>query len=283
MSEVHEMQLNNGVKMPIIGYGTFQITDAAECERCVSEAVEIGYRMIDTAAHYGNEEAVGKAINNCGVPREELFINTKLSVRNNSYEKAKEAIDRQLDRLGLEYLDMMLIHHPFGDVYGAWRALSEANKAGKIRAIGVSNFEAYRLMDLVLCNEITPAVNQVETHPYCQQNRVRKVMDEFGIKLVASETLAQGRNNLFHDERFVKIGEKYGKSASQVVLRWHVQRQDIIIPKSTHKERMQENFDIFDFELTDEEMAVFDPLDTGESIFCDRRDPERVRSFLQNH
>lgn len=275
-----EVTLNNGIQMPIIGFGTFKITDPKECVRCVHDAIGIGYRMIDTAAHYHNEAAVGEAINTCGVPREELFLTTKLAVPDNSYEGAKAAIDRQLQLLQQDYVDLLLIHHAYGDTYGAWRAMTEAYKAGKLRSIGVSNFEAYRLMDFALCNEIVPAVDQVETHPYCQQHLARKVMDEFDIKQVASETLAQGKNNLFHDERFTAIGEKYGKSASQVVLRWHIQRGDIIIPKSTHKERMEENYNIFDFELTDEEMAVFDPLDTGDSIFCDRRDPERVRTFL---
>lgn len=273
--------LNNGVEMPIIGFGTFQIKDPEECERCVRDAVEIGYRSIDTAAHYFNEEAVGKAIRSCKVPREQLFITSKLMVTNNTYEKAKAAIDQQLKALQMDYLDLYLIHHPFGDVYGAWRAMEEAYRAGKLRAIGVSNFEPYRLMDFVLNNDIVPAVDQAETHPYCQQNRLRKVMDEFHIQLVASETLAQGRNNLFHDERFLEIGRRYGKTAGQVVLRWHIQRNDIIIPKSTHKERMAENFDVFDFSLTDEEMKVFEPLDTGESIFADRRDPERVRAFCR--
>jgi diketogulonate reductase-like aldo/keto reductase len=269
--------LNNGVKMPVIGFGTYQITDPGLCERCICDAVNIGYRSIDTAAHYNNLEAVGIGIKNCGVPRDDLFITSKLLVKDNSYERAKIAIDQQLTALQLDYLDLFLIHHPFGDTYGAWRALDEANRAGKIRVIGVSNFEAYRLMDFVLNNETIPAVNQVETHPYCQQHRVRKVMDEFDIKLVASETLAQGRNNLFNDERFVEIGKRYHKTASQVVLRWHLQRNDIIIPKSTHKNRIAENFDIFNFNLTDKDMSIFDPLDTGESIFVDRRDPERVR------
>ena len=275
--------MNNGIEMPVIGFGTFQITDLAECERCVCDAVEIGYRSIDTAAHYKNEAAVGRALRACGVPREQLFLTSKLLVKDNSYERAKAAIDRQLDTLQVDYLDLLLIHHPYGDVYGAWRAMEEAYRSGKLRAIWVSNFEAYRLMDFILNNEIPPAVDQVETHPYCQRRRVRAVMDEFGVKLVASETLAQGRNNLFHDERFTAIGKKYGKTASQVVLRWHIQQGNIVIPKSVHKERMAENFDIFDFALTPEEMAVFAPLDTGESIFCDRRDPERVRQFCKNH
>lgn len=227
---MYNITLNNGVEMPVIGFGTFQITDSAECERCVLDA-----------------------------------------------------IDRQLKRLQLDYLDMLLIHHPYGDVYGAWRAMEEAYKAGKIRAIGVSNFEAYRLMDFVLNNEITPAVDQVETHPYCQQHRVKKVMEEFNIRLVASETLAQGRNNLFHDERFAEIAARHGKTIGQVVLRWHLQSNHTAIPKSVHRERMAENYDIFDFDLTPEEMAVFEPMDTGDSIFCDRRDPERVRTFYTQH
>ena len=274
------MKLNNGVEMPQIGFGTFQIRDTAECAHCICDAVDIGYRMIDTAKQYCNAEGVARGIKECGVPRDALFVTSKMLVHDNSYEGASKAIDRDLKELGLDYLDMYLIHHAYGDVYGAWRAMEEAYKAGKIRAIGVSNFEAYRLMDFILGNEIVPAVNQVETHPYCQQKRVKKVMKEFGVTLVASETLAQGRNGLFTDPRFMEIGEKYGKTAAQVVLRWHVQQGHIIIPKSVHKERMQQNFDVFDFELTDDEMKVFEPLDTGESIFCDRRDPERVREYM---
>ena len=280
---MHNITLNNGVEMPVIGFGTFQITDADECMKCVREAIDTGYRMIDTAAHYHNEEYVGRAINESGVPREQIFITSKLAVSDNDYENAKAAIDRQLRLLDQDYLDLLLIHHPYGDVYGAWRAMQEAYKAGKLRSIGVSNFEAYRLMDFVLNNEIVPAVDQVETHPYCQQKRVQKVMDEFGIRLVASETLAQGRNNLFQDKNFGKIAEAHGKTIGQVVLRWHLQAGHTVIPKSVHKERIKENFDIFDFELSEEEMKVFEPYDTGESIFCDRRDPERVRTFCKEH
>ena len=276
--------LNNGVEMPPVGFGVFQITDGKECERCVCDAVEIGYRAIDTAAHYHNEEAVGEGVRRCGIPREQLFITSKLMVKDAGYEKTLKAFDESLKRLRLDYLDMYLIHHPYGDCYGSWRAMEKLYQEGYIRAIGVSNFEPYRLVDLVINNAIVPAVDQTETHPYCQQVRLKETMKEWDIKLVASEGLAQGRNGLFTDPVFTKIGEKYGKTAAQVVLRWHIQREDIVIPKSTHKDRMAQNFDVFDFELTQEEMGMFDAYDTGESIFCDRRDPERVKKFcMQIH
>ena len=276
--------LNNGVEMPPVGFGVFQITDGKECERCVCDAVEIGYRAIDTAAHYHNEEAVGEGVRRCGIPRDQLFITSKLMVKDAGYEKTLKAFDESLKRLRLDYLDMYLIHHPYGDCYGSWRAMEKLYQEGYIRAIGVSNFEPYRLVDLVINNEIVPAVDQTETHPYCQQVRLKETMKEWDIKLVASEGLAQGRNGLFTDPVFTKIGEKYGKTAAQVVLRWHIQREDIVIPKSTHKERMAQNFDVFDFELTQAEMGTFDAYDTGESIFCDRRDPERVKKFcMQIH
>ena len=280
---MYKTTLNNGIAMPVIGYGTFQITNPIECEQCVRDAIDVGYRLIDTAAHYNNIEYVGEGVRNSGIPREELFISSKLLIPDNNYERAKTAIDRQLTKMGLDYLDMMLIHHPYGDVYGAWRALTEAYKAGKLRAIGVSNFEPYRLMDFVLNNDTIPAINQVETHPYCQQIKAKKVMNEFNIKLVASETLAQGRNNLFHDERLVTIAEHHNKTVGQIVLRWHLQNGHIIIPKTVHKERMIENYNIFDFNLTPDEIAIFNPMDPGNSIFCNRRDPEIVRAFCTQH
>ena len=267
--------------MPVIGFGTFQITDPTECERCVREALEVGYRMVDTAALYQNEAYVGRGIRSSGIAREEIFVVSKLAVVDNGYEAAKKAIDVRLQELGLDYLDMLLIHHPYGDVFGAWRAMEEAYRDGRLRAIGVSNFEAYRLMDFVKSNDVVPAVDQVETHPFCQQKRVKKVMEEFGIRLVASETLAQGQRGIFHDPALMKIAQAHGKSVGQVILRWHLQNGHIVIPKTVHKERMQENLNIFDFELTPEEMAVFEPMDTGDSIFCDRRDPERVKIFLK--
>lgn len=274
--------LNNGVEIPPIGFGVFQITDPNECERCVCEAVEVGYRMIDTAAHYHNEEAVGDAVKHCGVGRDKLFITSKLMAKDAGYENTLKAFDESMKKLKLDYLDLYLIHHPYGDCYGSWRAMEKLYKEGYIRAIGVSNFEPYRLVDITINNEIAPAVNQTETHPYCQQKKLKETMKEWDIKLTAAEGLAQGQRGLFTDPTFTKIGEKYGKTAAQVVLRWHVQREDIIIPKSTHKERMAQNFDIFDFELTPEEMAMFDSYDTGNGIFVDRRDPERVKTYCKH-
>lgn len=273
------IKLNNGIEMPAIGFGVFQITELKECERCVCNAVEIGYRAIDTAAHYGNEEAVGEAVKHCGIPREQLFITSKLMVKDSGYEKTLKAFDKTLKKMKLDYLDLYLIHHAYGDCYGSWRAMEKLYREGYIRAIGVSNFEPYRLVDITVNNEIVPAVNQTETHPYCQQIKLKETMKEWDIKLIASEGLAQGRRGLFTDPVFTDIGAKYGKTAAQVVLRWHIQREDIIIPKSTHKERMTQNFDIFDFELSSEDMAAFAPYDTGEGIFVDRRDPERVKKF----
>lgn len=271
--------LNNGVEMPVIGFGTFQIQDPELCERCVIDAVEIGYRAIDTAAHYFNEEAVGNAIRHCGIPREDLFITSKLMVCDAGYEKTKKAFEASLRRLQLDYLDLYLIHHPYGDVFGSWRAMEELYREGKIRAIGVSNFEPFRFVDIAINNEIVPCMDQTETHPYCQSVKLKKTLQEFGACLTAAEGLAQGRNGLFTDPIFTEIGKRYGKTAAQVVNRWHLQRGDLIIPKSVHKERIAENFDIFDFSLTDEEMAAFSPMDTGNGIFCDRQDPERVKLF----
>ncbi len=276
---IENVKLNNGVEMPPIGFGVFQITDLKECERCVRDAIEVGYRAVDTAAHYHNEEAVGEAVRNCGIPRDQIFITSKLMVKDAGYENTLKAFDTTLKKMKLDYLDLYLIHHAYGDCYGSWRAMEKLYKEGYIRAIGVSNFEPYRLVDLLLNNEVIPAIDQTETHPYCQQVKLKETMKEWDIKLTASEGLAQGQRGLFTDPTFTKIGEKYGKTAAQVVLRWHVQRGDIIIPKSTHKERMAQNFDIFDFELTPEEMAAFDPYDTGAGIFGDRRDPERVKKF----
>ena len=274
----HTVTLNNGIDMPLIGFGTYQITDPDLCRYCVIEAVDIGYRMIDTAAYYGNEKAVGAGIRDCGIPREELFVVSKLTVRDAGYEKAKEAFVRTLDKLGTDYLDLYLIHHPYGDCFGSWRAMEELYHEGKVRAIGVSNFEPYRYMDIMLGNEVVPAVNQSETHPFYPQDQLRETMEPYGTRLVASLPLAEGKNGIFTNPVLTGIGQKYGKTPAQVVLRWHLQRGTIIIPKSTHRERMKENFEVFDFELTPEDMELIARMDTGKG-FVDRRDPRRVKAF----
>lgn len=277
--EKKTVKLNNGVEMPVIGFGVFQITDLEECERCVCDAIEVGYRAIDTASHYHNEEAVGKAIRHCGVPREELFITTKFMCGDAGYDRTMRAFELSMKKLGLDYLDLYLIHHPYGDIYGSWRAMEKLYQEGRIRAIGICNVEPFRYVDMAINNEIKPAIVQTETHPYCQQKKLKECLKEFDTKLTAAEGMAQGRNGLFTDPVLTAIGAKYGKTAAQVVNRWHLQREDIIIPKSTHRERMEENFDIFDFQLSQEDMAAFDPMDTGAGIFCDRQDPERVKAF----
>jgi len=269
--------LNNGVKMPILGYGVFQITDAAECEQCVVDAIETGYRLIDTAAGYGNEEAVGRAIKRSCVSREELFITTKLWIADTGYAKTKDAFARSLSRMDLDYLDLYLIHQPFGDVYGSWRAMEELYREGKIRAIGVSNFYPDRLIDLFMNNEIVPAVNQVETHPFCQQVESMNIMQEFGVQIQSWGPFAEGRNNLFTNETLQKIAEKHGKSVAQVVLNWLTQRGVAAIPKSVRKERIAENFNVFDFTLDSEDLVNIAALDTRESLFFSHRDPNMVK------
>jgi len=269
--------LNNGVEMPIMGFGVFQITDAGQCERSVLDAIEAGYRLIDTAASYGNEEAVGRAIKKSGVPREELFITTKLWVSDTGYETTKAAFERSLRNLQLDYLDLYLIHQPFGDVYGSWRAMEELYRDGKIRAIGVSNFYPDRLVDFVLNNDITPAVNQIETHPFCQQIDSQKIMEEYQVQIESWAPFAEGKNNIFHNKTLATLAEKHSKSVAQVILRWLVQRGVVVIPKSVHKERIIENFNIFDFELSAEDMAAIAALDTKESLFFSHRDPEIVK------
>ena len=257
--------LNNGVQMPLEGFGVFQVTDAAQCEHAVSDALEAGYRLIDTAAAYMNEEAVGNAIRTSDIPRKDLFITTKLWVQDSDYESAKKAFETSLNKLGLEYLDLYLIHQPFHDYYGAWRAMEELYKEGRIRAIGVSNFYPDRLVDLCVNAEIIPAVNQVECHPFFQQKDALKVMKEYGVQLEAWGPFAEGKNNFFKNPILAEIAAKYGKSVAQVALRWNVQRGVVVIPKSVHKERIQENFNIWDFELSDKDMeAIFD-MDIGHS------------------
>lgn len=271
--------LNNGVKMPIIGFGVYQVPDAEECENAVYEALVAGYRLIDTAAGYLNEEAVGRAIKRSGVPREDLFITTKLWVQDAGYESAKLAFSKSLKKLQLDYIDLYLIHQPFGDYYGAWRAMEDLYREGKIKAIGVSNFLPDRLMDLIMHNEIVPAVNQVETHPFYQQIDNSAFMKEQGVQHESWASFAEGRNNLFNNEVLTSIAEKHNKSVAQVVLRWLVQREIVVIPKSVHKERIVENFDIFDFELDAEDTERISTLDTGESLFLSYHDPEVAKGM----
>jgi diketogulonate reductase-like aldo/keto reductase len=271
--------LNNGVEMPLLGFGVYQITDANECERSVYDAIKAGYRLIDTVAVYQNEKAVGKAIKRSGVPREELFITTKLWIQDTGYESTKKAFARSLERLQLDYLDLYLIHQSFGDVYGSWRAMEELYAQGKIRAIGVSNFQMDRLIDLIIHNEVTPAVNQIETHPFCQQIDSAQFMKENNVQIESWGPFAEGRNNMFGNEVLASIANKYNKSLAQVILRWLTQREVVVIPKSVHKERIIENFNIFDFELSQEDMETIATLDTKESLFFSHRDPEMVKGL----
>ena len=269
--------LNNGIEMPILGFGVFQVTDLAECERSVVDAIGTGYRLIDTAASYGNEEAVGKAIKNSGVPREELFITTKLWIQSDGYEGTKKAFNNSLKRLQLDYLDLYLIHQPIGDVYGEWRAMEDLYKQGSVRAIGVSNFHPDRLIDLIIHNKVVPAVNQIETHPFHQQIAAQKFLKENNVQIESWGPFAEGKNNIFHNNLLRSIGEKYNKSIAQVILRWLTQRGVVAIPKSVRKERMEENFNIFDFQLSPEDMNAIKSLDTNTSSFFDHRDPEKVK------
>jgi diketogulonate reductase-like aldo/keto reductase len=274
---MQKVVLNNGVEMPILGFGVYQITDAEECERSVSEALRTGYRLIDTAAAYENEEEVGKAIKSGGVAREDIFVTTKLWIQDAGYESAKQAFERSLRRLQLDYLDLYLIHQPYGDVYGSWRAMEELYREGRIRAIGVSNFQTDRLMDLMLHNKVVPAVNQIETHPFCQQIETQKFLQENGVQIESWGPFAEGRNNIFGNELLLSIAGKYEKTVAQVILRWLTQRGVVAIPKSVRKERIVENFNIFDFELSPEDMDAVVSLDTKKSVFFDHRDPEIVK------
>ena len=269
--------LNNGVEMPILGFGVYQIPDAVECERCVYDALQVGYRSIDTAAAYMNEVAVGKAIKSSGVPREELFITTKLWIQDAGYEKAKKAFEKSLNRLQLDYLDLYLIHQPFGDVYGSWRAMEELYHEGKIRAIGVSNFMPDRLMDLIVHNEVIPAVNQVETNPYYQQIEAAAFMKDNKVQIESWAPFAEGKNDIFHHAVLSSVAEKHDKSVAQVILRWLIQRDIVVIPKSVNKDRMIENFDVFGFELDQDDMTRIASIDTGASSFFSHRNPEMVK------
>ncbi|UVE70234.1 aldo/keto reductase (plasmid) [Burkholderia pyrrocinia] len=274
---MQDVTLNNGMKMPIVGYGVFQIGDEAECERCVVDAVQAGYRLIDTAASYKNEQAVGRGLKRCGVPRDQLFVTSKLWVEDAGYERARVAIDKSLKRLGLDYLDLFLIHQPFSDVHGAWRAMEEAHRAGKLRAIGLSNFHPDRLMDIACFNEVTPAVNQIEVNPFHQQHESVDFMRGLGVQPEAWAPFAEGRNNLFDNAQLVAIAQRHGKTVGQVVLRWVVQRGIVALAKSVRKERMLENLAVFDFELSAEDMQAIATLETGTSSFFSHRDPAIVK------
>ncbi len=279
---MHTITLNNGVEMPLLGFGTYQVTDAAECERSVTAALQTGYRLLDTAAAYGNEEAVGRAIRQSGVTRAELFVTTKLWIRDTSYEGAKRAFETSLRKLGLDYLDLYLLHWPFNDVYGAWRALEELYKQGRIRAIGVSNFLPERLLDLLLHHDVVPAVNQIETHPQYQRPAVHEFLRQQGVQHQAWAPFGQGKINVFENEVLRAIAHKHQKTVAQVVLRWLTQRGIAVIPKSVHPERIAENFQVFDFELSAADLQAIAALDTNQSALFDQLDPvqvQRLHSF----
>ena len=272
--------LSNGVKMPILGYGVYQVTKD-ECERCVSDALAVGYRSIDTAQSYFNEEETGNAIAKSGIPREEIFLTSKVWIEHYGYEECKKSIETSLGKLRTDYLDLMLLHQPFSDYYGAWRALEEYYEAGKIRAIGISNFYPDRMIDIASFARIRPMVNQVETHPFNQQIEAKKWMDKYGIQIEAWAPFGEGRGGLFENEVLSEIGAKYGKTTAQVMLRWHIQRGVVVIPKSTHRERMEENLSVFDFVLSDEDMASIAALDKAQSSFFSHYDPAMVEWFVK--
>ena len=274
---MEEVELNNGIRMPILGFGVFQVPDLTECENAVLTAIETGYSLIDTAASYMNESAVGNAIKKSGVARKELFITTKLWVQDTGYEKTRKAFERSINKLQTDYLDLFLIHQPYGDVHGSWRAMEEMHKAGRIKAIGLSNFQPDRVMDIIAFNEVVPAVNQVETHPFNQQIETQKFLIENKVQIEAWGPLAEGKNDLFRNELLLSIGAKYKKSIAQVVLRWLIQRKIVAIPKSVRKERIKENFNVFDFEISPEDMGSISSLDIETSSFFDHRDPEIIK------
>ncbi len=269
--------LNNGVKMPILGFGVFQIPDPELCEKTVIEAINVGYRLIDTAASYMNESAVGNAIKNCGVERSSLFITSKLWVQDHGYENTKVAFERSLNKLQLDYLDLYLIHQPYGDVFGSWRAMEELYEAGKIRAIGVSNFLPYKLLDLMLFNKIPPAVNQIETHPFNQQIEAASFLNEHKVQVESWAPFAEGKNDIFNNELLASLASKYNKSIAQIILRWMIQRNIVVIPKTITKERMVKNFNVFDFNISIDDMELIKTLDTNSSLFFDHRNPEIIK------
>jgi len=277
ISAVPRVRLNNGVRMPLLGFGVFQVADLAECERAVTDALSVGYRLFDTAASYGNEGAVGNALKRSGLPREEIFITTKVWINDAGYDKTLRAFERSMKRLQIDTLDLYLIHQPIGDVFGTWRAMEELYRDGRIRAIGVSNFYPDRVMDFIMHNEVIPAVNQIETHPFHQQVEAQRFLRENGVQMESWGPFAEGKNDIFHNALLQSIGANHGKSIAQVVLRWLTQRDVVAIPKSVRKERMTENFTIFDFELTEDEMRSIATLDTGKSSFFDHRDPAMVK------
>ncbi|MDR5586385.1 MULTISPECIES: aldo/keto reductase [Clostridium] len=278
---MQNVTLNNGVEMPILGFGVYQIEDTAQCEQAVYDALMTGYRSIDTASVYMNEKAVGRAIKRSHIPRKELFITTKLWIQDAGYNNTKKAFSQSLKRLQLDYIDLYLIHQPFGDIYGSWRAMEELYQEGKIRAIGVSNFQPDRLVDLIIHNRIIPAVNQVETNPFCQQVESAMLMKENGVQIESWAPFAEGHNNIFKNDVLVTLAEKYNKSVAQIVLRWLIQRGVVAIPKSVHKERIIENFNIFDFELSSNDMEKIAMLDTKESCFFSHSDPKMVKLFSE--
>jgi 2,5-diketo-D-gluconate reductase A len=279
MPAIPTVTLNNDVEMPLLGFGVFQIADLAECERSVSDAIAAGYRLIDTAAAYANEDAVGRAIKASGVPREDLFITTKLWIQDAGEGRTRQAFERSMERLGLEYLDLYLIHQPFGDVYGAWRDMEALYREGRVRAIGVSNFQPDRVMDLIVHNEIVPAVNQIEVHPFHQRIDTQRFLQENGVQIEAWAPFAEGQHGIFQNELLQGIAATHGKSVAQVILRWLTQRGVVAIPKSVRKERIEENVNVFDFELSADDMEAIAALDRKESSFFDHRDPTIVKQL----
>ena len=281
MADVPSVVLNNGVQMPLLGFGVFQMTDLDECERSVCDALDVGYRLLDTAASYGNEEAVGRAIKRSGVPRDELFVTTKLWISDAGHEGAVRAFERSSDRLGLDYLDLYLIHQPYGDVYGAWRAMEEMYRQGRVRAIGVSNFFPDRVMDFLVHHDVAPAVDQIETHPFHQQVETQGFLSDNGVQIESWGPFAEGRNDIFNNPVLRAIAEDRSKTVAQVIIRWLTQRGVVAIPKSVRRERMQENFEVFDFDLTEQDMQAIAGLDSGTSSFFDHRDPNMVKALSE--